>query len=103
MPLIKGQPAFDRLSPVPAVTLPSIAAQRRSHKCYRIAHSLWGGALASPDGHLNPPALQDICRHIPTSFLGVIERAFKFRHGNCSVITKPVSHARTMAIKRASA
>jgi len=52
LPLIKGQPAFDRLSPVPAVTLPSIAAQRRSHKCYRIAHSLWGGALASPDGHL---------------------------------------------------
>jgi len=52
LPLIEGQPAFDRLSPVPAVTLLSIAAQRRSHKCYRIAHSLWAGAFASPDGHL---------------------------------------------------
>jgi len=52
LPLIEGQPALDRSSPVPAVTLLSSAAQRRSHKCYRIAHRSWAGALASPDGHL---------------------------------------------------
>jgi hypothetical protein len=95
--------AFYRPSPVLAVTFRNIGAQARSHKCYRFAHTRRSSAFAAADGTSNQPLSDVSYRHVATSFSGVIERPFNFRHGNCSVITKPVSHARTMAITRASA
>ncbi|AVX91624.1 hypothetical protein PkP19E3_26480 [Pseudomonas koreensis] len=85
------------------MTLPTNCAQASSHKCYRSAHRQRGRALTAADGTSKQLLADVLNRHVATSFSGVIERPFNFRHGICSVITKPVSHVRTPAITRASA
>ncbi len=87
--LLRACEAPYRPSPVPAVTLCNNCAQACSHKCYRSAHTSRDRAFTGADGTSKYLSSDGSYRRVATSFSGVIEQPFNFRHGNCSVITKP--------------